>query len=238
MLLDLVIVMPVYNEEACIVPVAKSWYSVLSHLNINFLIMILNDGSTDSTSEALAVFKNNKCIEVINKKNGGHGPTILMGYRKAIQLSKWVFQCDSDNEMKADYFSILWEKRAKFDALFGLRKGRNQNISRKFISAFSRITINMLFGKGVTDVNTPFRLIRTNILKQIVGQIPDDTFAPNIIISGVLSKTRLRIYEHPVPHVTRKTGEVSIVKLKLWRFVVKSFWQTLFCRPVINSINK
>lgn len=237
MLLDLAVVMPVYNEEACIVDVVKSWHSVLSHLNINFRIIILNDGSNDSTAEALVIFASDDRIEVINKENSGHGPTILFGYQKSVQLAKWVFQCDSDNEMKSDYFPCLWKERQKFDALFGVRDDRNQNLGRKFISACSRITVRFLFGAGVTDVNTPYRLIRANILKQIVDQIPDDTFAPNVIISGVLSKAGLRIYEHPVPHENRKTGEASIVKWKLWRSAVKAFWQTFFFRPVINVIN-
>ena len=234
MLLDLAIVMPVYNEEACIVDVIRSWYSALSRLNIDFRIIILNDGSTDGTKESLAVFKSDDRIEVTNKRNSGHGPTILMGYRKAVQLARWVFQCDSDDEMKADYFPDLWEKRAEFDALFGVRKGRSQNLIRRFISTCSRLSVRLLFGTGVTDVNTPYRLIRANTLKEIVYQIPDDTFAPNVIISGTLSKAKLRVYEHPVPHESRMTGEVSIVKWKLWQSAVKSFWQTLSCRPVIK----
>lgn len=233
---NLAVVMPVYNEEACIVNVVKSWLSVLSRLNIHFRLIVLNDGSTDGTKDALAVFNNDGRIEVVNKKNTGHGPTILLGYWLAVQVAHWVFQCDSDDEMKADYFPPLWEKRSKFDALFGIRRGRAQNIGRKLISWWSRITVRLVFGKGVTDVNTPYRLIRGNILRHIVEQIPDYIFAPNVIISGALSKAGLRIYEHPVPHEDRRTGTVSIVKWKLWKSAMRSFWQTLSCRPVVRVI--
>ncbi len=236
MSIDLALVMPVYNEEACIVDVIKSWNAVLSRLNINFQMIILNDGSIDGTRDVLTVFNNYEHIKIYNKENSGHGPTLLFGYKKAVHRAKWVFQCDSDDEMKADYFPYLWEKRETFDALFGIRESRDQNVSRKFISACSRFTIRFLFGVGVTDVNTPYRLIRSKYLKQIVNQIPDNTFAPNVIISGALSKANLRIYERLVPHENRKTGEVSIVKWKLWKSVIKSFWQTLFCHPIIESI--
>ncbi len=237
MSLDLAVVMPVYNEEECIVKVLESWLDVLSDLGMKFQIIVVNDGSSDSTQEALQVFNNDNRIEVINKTNSGHGPTILMGYRESVKLADWTFQCDSDDEMKPDYFSSLWEKREQYDALFGLRTDRDQNLSRKFISICSRALVHLLFGTGVTDVNTPYRLIHSNILEQIVCQIPPDNFAPNVIISGALLKHKLCIYEHPVPHKNRKTGKVSIVKWKLWKSVVKAFCQTLFCRPTLKDIN-
>lgn len=234
MAIDLAVVMPVYNEDACIVHVVRSWCLVLSDLKINFRLLVFNDGSTDNTQEALSIFKNDSRIEIINKENSGHGPTILMGYKKAVEIAQWVFQCDSDDEMKAEFFPLLWEKRIQFDALFGMRAGREQNISRKIISACSRITIRFLFGTGVSDVNTAYRLMRAPILKQVIQTIPDDTFAPNVIISGCCSKAGIRIFEYPIPMESRKTGNVSIVKWKLWKVAIKSFIQTLCCHPVIN----
>lgn len=233
-LLDLAVVMPIYNEEACIVNVIKSWLSILNSLNINYCIIALNDGSTDNTEKVLAIFEDNNSVDLINKNNSGHGPTILMGYKKAVEIAEWVFQCDSDDEMKADYFPFLWEKREDFDALFGTRRGRIQNLSRKVISACSRLTVRILYGKGVTDVNTAYRLISAKILKKIVTQIPDDVFAPNVIISGVICKAGMRIYEYPVPMEFRKTGSVSIVKWKLWKSAIKALFQTLFYHPTID----
>jgi len=231
--LDLTLVMPVYNEEACISDVIRSWDKMLSGLKISYQMIILNDGSKDGTKDVLASFNDNDHIQVINKDNSGHGPTILLGYRKAVKVSTWTFQCDSDDEMKADYFPYLWDNREQFDALFGIRKDRKQSVGRKILSVCARITVRLLFGAGVTDVNTPYRLIRSDILKRIIEQIPDDTFAPNVIISGALSKARVRIYEHDVPYEHRRTGQVSIMKWKLWKATLKSFWQTLACRPVI-----
>ena len=92
----------------------------------------------------------------------------------------------------------------------------------------------MLFGKGVQDVNTPYRLMRAAILKQIVEQIPAGTFAPNVIISGAVAQAGLRICNLPVPHQGRRTGSVSIVKWKLWQAAFRSFRQTLQCRPKVS----
>ena len=229
--MDLALVMPIYNEEACIVQVVGAWRDTLARLGISFRILALNDGSKDGTQAALAKLAGDDRIEVINKANSGHGPTILTGYAKAIELADWVFQCDSDDEISPDAFPELWRRRAAYDALFGIRTGRTQSLARKIISAASRITVRILFGGGVIDVNVPYRLVRTEMLARILPQIPSDTFAPNVIIAGTLARGGARIYNCQVRHEGRKTGTVSIMKWKLWRVAFRAFRQTLRCRP-------
>jgi dolichol-phosphate mannosyltransferase len=228
---ELAMVMPVYNEEACIDHVVSSWYQELLGLNINFVMLVLNDGSRDGTESKLAQFAGNDHIKIINKKNSGHGPTILQGYHMGVDLAEWIFQTDSDDEMKPEHFKELWNRRKDYDALFGFRQGREQSFSRSFISFVSRQTVGIIFGKGVLDVNTPYRLVRSTLLKKIIKQIPDDSFAPNVMISGALAKGSVRIYNHPVPHEGRRTGSASIVRWKLWKSSMISFLQTLKCHP-------
>jgi glycosyltransferase involved in cell wall biosynthesis len=234
MSLDLALVMPVCNEEGCIAEVLNSWLGILGGLGIRFKMIVLNDGSKDGTKGVLAGFAHDDRIEVVNKSNSGHGPTILMGYHRAVETADWVFQCDSDNEMSAGHFPALWGKREGCDAVFGIRTGRVQNAARRLISAVSRLTVRAFFGRGIADVNTPYRLMRAGLLNEIIAQIPDDTFAPNVIISGTLARARARILTHPVPHQGRRSGKASIVKWKLWKSAVRAFCQTACCRPTVR----
>lgn len=176
---SLAVVMPVYNEADCIVEVVQSWIDTLQRLGISFCLIALNDGSKDTTQQRLEAFASDSRVVAINKQNAGHGPTILQGYGMAVDIAPWVFQCDSDNEMHAEHFSTLWNRRDQYDALFGVRSGRKQQADRKVISFVSRAVIRMFFGRGVVDVNTPYRLMRSCYLQQIIAQIPRDTFAPD-----------------------------------------------------------
>lgn len=221
------LVMPVYNEEACIAPVVASWRDMLLALRLDFVILVLNDGSQDGTARALEAFEGDPRVRVVNKPNEGHGPTITRGYRIAVEEAVWVFQCDSDDEMKPAHFKKLWDRRFKYDALFGVRAHRQQEPARRLLSAGSRLAVRLVFGRGVRDVNTPYRLLRSSALKAIVRAIPDDTFAPNILISGVFSKRRNRIYNTFVPHENRKTGTASLTSSKVWKVAAKSLRQTL-----------
>ena len=224
---ELIVVMPVYNEAECIGAVLDDWCAALNDLNIDFEILALNDGSTDETAFVLATDQNGERVTVINKANSGHGPTILQGYRDAVQRAEWVFQIDSDDEMKPRAFPNFWRRRQNYDAIFGVRVAREQDGARHFLSAGSRATVKFLYGRGVRDVNVPYRLMHADILKPIVAAIPDETFAPNIIISGVMGKRRRRVLNLPVLHENRKTGTGSLTSSKVWKVAARALWQTL-----------
>jgi len=228
MKVNLTVVIPVYNEDEIIETVINDWSQQLQKLELSFEIRIYNDGSKDNT---LSVLRNlerlNSNLIVIDKKNSGHGPTILQGFRDACESSEWIFHVDSDNEMPATFFNVLWENNSSYDFLIGMRANREQKLSRKIISLISRITVWLFYGKGVYDVNSPYRLMRTSCFKELFNEIPVDTFAPNLIISGYAGLKKLRIFQTEVPHYNRKTGEVSIKHLKLLKSAFKSYRQTI-----------
>jgi dolichol-phosphate mannosyltransferase len=227
---DVTVVMPVYNEEACINEVIDDWKAALDKLQISYNLLILNDGSRDNTAGELGKQQGNPNVTVINKENSGHGPTILTGYHLAVENAGWVFQVDSDNEMRAEHFQKLWNERHGFDAVFGIRSARDQALPRRIISAISRMAVNLCYGRGVQDVNCPFRLMRATTLKKALQHIPADTFAPNIAIAGLFVFTRRSVKNIAVPHSNRQTGEVSIKKWKLFKAAMKSFLQTIRIR--------
>lgn len=225
---ELALIMPVYNEEGAIKNVLEKWDKTLSDLHIDYKIFAYNDGSKDKTGEILKeISSEHENIIAINKENSGHGPTILKGYRDNAEEFEWIFQIDSDDEMKEDSFHKLWENRENYDFLIGIRDGREQVLSRKIISAVSRMCIRIFYGKGVWDVNSPYRLMKTAKFKDVYFKIPSDTFAPNVIISGYCARKHLKFYETPVPCGIRETGEVSIKHFKLLKAAAKSFLQTI-----------
>lgn len=231
------VVMPVYNEAQCIAEVLEDWRGVLKNLGERWRLLAINDGSRDDTTAAMAPFAGQDGFEIIHKPNSGHGPTILMGYRLAAADSEWVFQIDSDNEMKARDFRNVWDMRQDCDALVGIRQDRDQPISRRMISAVSRLTVRVLYGKGVQDVNCPFRLMRSSMLKRLLAAIPEDTFAPNVALSGLMVRAGAVIRNVPIPHEPRRTGEVSIKRWKLLRSAARSWVQTLMIRCRGSSCN-
>lgn len=230
----LCVVMPVYNEREAIGGVLTEWCAALDALEADYVIRPYNDGSKDDSlvvmrakAEELNVDGRFR-VDVRDKPNGGHGHTILIGYREAAADGfEWVFQIDSDDEMGPEKFGELWSRRMSFDFLVGIRDGRVQQLPRKIISFVSRLCVRVFYGKSVWDVNTPYRLMRTSAFRDFYGRIPLTTFAPNVILSGLAARYHLRCFETCVPQHNRMTGEVSIRKWKLFKLAARSFGQTI-----------
>jgi hypothetical protein len=103
-------------------------------------------------------------------------------------------------------------------------------VSRRVISSAAGIVVRMLYGGGVSDVNCPYRLMRSDFFRDTFSQMEINTFAPNVIISGVACKNNYRTLEIPVSYSQRTTGEVSIRRFKLLRGAFKGLWQTIMFR--------
>jgi glycosyltransferase involved in cell wall biosynthesis len=218
--------MPVYNEAAVIAEVIGAWLRELTRLGIDFEFLAYDDGSRDETGSILAgLAEHQPDLVVTSQPNVGHGPTIFRGYREA--RGDWVFQVDSDDEMSADHFGVLWRQRGDHDLILGRRQHRDSPLARRIITAASRFTVWALFGHAVRDVNAPYRLIRRDALVPILSRIPPSAFAPNVIMSGLAARDRLRVREVWVPHRGRRTGTVSIVKWRLWKAAARAFGQTV-----------
>lgn len=225
---ELALVMPVYNEEEILENVINDWTNVFEGLDIDFEILAYNDGSKDKSLEILRKnAENNSRLIVRDKKNSGHGPTILQGYRDCVENYEWIFQTDSDNELGAEGFVELWKNRCDYDFLIGKRFYKNRDASRKIISNVAKIITRILCGKGVSDVNCPYRLMKTSVFKDLFLKIESDTFSPNIIVSGFVNRNNIKFFEIPVEWKNRSTGTVSIQKMKLFKSAAKAFFQTI-----------
>ena len=187
LLKDVAVVIPVFNEEKLIGECINEWLNVLDSVNLNYEILIIDDGSSDATISIVERYGDNQNIQLIIKQNEGHGPTILAGYKRAVGIAEWVFQADSDNEISPNQFSALWSRRQGQDAVIAWRQGRDQTTVRRLVTFFARVTTKVLFRCHLRDVNIPFRLIRSETLTILLEKIPSDTFAPNIALSGALS---------------------------------------------------
>tara|TARA_B100000902_G_scaffold29563_1_gene35534 strand:- start:18021 stop:18734 length:714 start_codon:yes stop_codon:yes gene_type:complete len=227
LLKDVAVVIPVFNEEKLIGECIDKWLDVLDSVNLNYEILIIDDGSSDATISIVERYEDNQNIQIIIKQNEGHGPTILAGYKIAVGIAEWVFQADSDNEISPNQFSALWSRRQGQDAVIAWRQGRNQTTVRRLVTFFARVATKVLFRCHLRDVNTPFRLFRSETLTILLERIPSDTFAPNIALSGALSLMHYQVEECPVVFNERIVGESSLSNLGALRKGGRAFLELI-----------
>lgn len=224
---ELSVVMPVYNEEGSIEAVAAEWVGELTRLGIDYELRLYDDGSRDGTGAILTkLAAANDRIVAQTHANRGHGPTIMRGYAEA--RGTWVFQTDSDGEMPASGFDELWRRRDAYDLLVGSRGGRRIAFTRFLLTFGSRAIVALAFGRGVRDVNAPFRLMRGAWLRErVLPYVPENTAVPNIAICGIAARSQARVFETSVPYVTRRTGRSSINLGRAVRLATRGVSETL-----------
>ncbi|MGE0451355.1 MAG: glycosyltransferase family 2 protein [Vicinamibacterales bacterium] len=223
---ELSVVMPVYNEAGNIGPVVLSWLEELDRLEIDYELRAYDDGSRDDTLSILRrIARGHPQLIALHHQNIGHGRTISRGYRES--RSEWVFQIDSDGEMGPEPFAELWAVREHYDLLLGCRGNRQTSLARRVISRGSRLVVRTLFGGGLWDVNTPYRLVRSRTLAWMLPSIPPDAFAPNVMMTGLARLGGLRIHQQWIAHQPRRSGTSSIAGFSQWAVAARCTAETL-----------
>ena len=211
------IIVPVYNEEEIILDIISKGLKFVKKYKAK--IIVINDGSKDSTKKKLDKIKSKKIL-IFNKKNEGHGKTIIFGYKKAIKMkTDYILQIDSDDQIPFEEFEKLIKYKNKYDFVIGNRNNRDDPLSRILISLFMKIMIFLLFGKYVIDPNCPLRIMKTTFLKTIINKI-SFSIVPNILIS-VFAKKRNSLKSVNIKHKKRYTGK-SYNFIKLFKLCILS----------------
>ena len=220
---ELMIVMPVYNEQASVRKVVLEWFHEVENWTEDFIFLAINDGSHDGTAGILLRLREQlgPRFEILDQANRGHGQSCLAGYHEACRRGvPYVFQIDSDGQCDPQYFFRFWREREKFDVIYGHRVHREDGWRRVIASHVLRATLLLSARVNCVDANVPYRLIRTTGLEAILRQIPEDFFLANVALSVLLR--RISSYRHgliPIKFRERYGGEPSV---RLGRFGAKA----------------
>jgi len=190
----LVIVIPVYNEEKQLPGLLRDWLPLFKATALSYKVILIDDGSKDNSLSLLKTLQaNDPALSVHSQPNAGHGAAILNGYRMAGE-AEWVFQIDSDHQFEPAAFRQLWDQREGYDLLLAERKEKNASLPRQCISAVSKGIVYAFYGRRIRDANSPYRLMRGQFLKEALKKIPENSFAPNILLSAWFLAKKSRIF--------------------------------------------
>jgi dolichol-phosphate mannosyltransferase len=239
--LELVVVIPAYNEEACIRQVVSNWISGIANIipKDHFKLLIINDGSKDKTGlildELSCEYPN---LIAKHQLNGGHGNAIYNGYQMAVEMNPaFVFQTDSDDQFDPKDFHHFWEKRHASNFVLGYREVRHDDPFRLLITRILKLSLLFIYGTYIHDANIPFRLVKTDFLRKLLNALPKQIpFAPNIFLAVLAKKAGEKLFDISVLHKERETGEVSIRHMKLLKVCWQSFKELARFRFELNRM--
>ncbi len=215
----LFIIIPAYNEQENIKQVVTDWYEVVKDHGEDSRLVVIDDGSRDSTYRILQdLAKERPQLTALTKENTGHGATLLYGYRYALDNgADYVFQTDSDGQTLPSEFEPFWIARNKYDVSIGYRNKRRDGLSRILVTKVLRLVVYICFRVYVLDANTPYRLMSASTLRENLRYIPDDFFLTNVALSAIYKKKREKVHFIPISFRPRQGGSNSINIIKIFK---------------------
>lgn len=179
------IIIPCYNEELVIDDTYKRVTDVLIENNIDYEIIFINDGSSDSTLEKLLNFsKINNSVKIIDfSRNFGHQPAVTAGINNCTGDIAIIIDADLQDPPELFPEMIKIYKETDANIVYGLRKSRDkETIFKKATAKFFYRLLN-----SMSDVRFPvdtgdFRLIDRKVINTF-----NDLNERNKYIRGLIS---------------------------------------------------
>jgi glycosyltransferase involved in cell wall biosynthesis len=221
------IVLPAYNEEGAL----RHTVAKLQALPDQFEILIVNDGSTDRTSQIaqeLTRTSRLKLFAIDLPINGGIGVAVQTGYLFAEKEARYhfVIQFDADGQHDAASIIKLVEEceRRGLDSCIGSRflgqgEGFRSTFTRRLGIRFLAYLISTIAGTRVTDPTSGFRCVGPRAWKSFAQRYPDDYPEPESLYWCI--RNRLKVGEIPVVMYQRQGGVSSIRALRPAYYMVK-----------------
>jgi len=196
------VIIPAYNEESLIFDTLNSVPDYIDK------IIIINDGSTDSTKEKIENFIDERLIFVNHKKNMGVGYAIISGYEESLKNDIDItIVMDGDGQMDPKYIPDLIEPiiRDDYDYVKGNRLvNKNYRHGMSKWRQFGNIILSFLtkISSGYWHINDPqnaFTAISNKTLKKIDFQSLYPRYGyPNHLLS-ILNVNNCKVINVPIP---------------------------------------
>jgi len=221
---ELSVVIPAYNEGACIYNNILTTIKILERFVQMFEIIIVNDGSKDNTKEEIErVMRCDDRIHIVSSEhNHGKGSAIIAGISEA--HGDYIAFVDADLEIDPEQLEGFLTKmlEEKKDIIIGCKFHKDSEIEypfkRKVMSMGYYIMLLVLFQLNVKDTQTGLKLFKSEAIKPIAHLIRTAGFAYDIEILAAAHRRGCSIGQMPVKVVyVREKGSRRIGKMDVLR---------------------
>ncbi len=225
------VLIPAYNEERTIEQVLEA----LRALPIEKQIIVVNDGSTDGTYDALERLREVYQLTVVHcEENGGKGCAIRNGLPH-VQGEAVVIQ-DADMELSPMDLSELLKPLEQEDiqVVYGSRflNGRGNASIHNFIANRVLATYtNLLYGCHITDESTGYKAFSADLITRLNLTCEGFEFCPEV--TAKILRAGYCIHEVPVSYFPRTKKEGK--KLRFWSDGFFAAWTLLKYRFISKT---
>ncbi|HEY6322575.1 MAG TPA: glycosyltransferase family 2 protein [Thermoanaerobaculia bacterium] len=229
---EISLVIPVYNEEPNLAPLAGEIRRTMQALGRPYEVLLVDDGSTDGSLAAMIrLASQDPAVRVIRQpRNAGQSAALDAGFRHARGAIVVTLDADLQND-PADIPLLLARLAGSggsgasagsaesgasggaCDVVCGVRMGRRDGWVRRLSSGIANAVRNRLTHESVTDVGCTLRACRAEYLRRIPAWKGMHRFLPTL-----LRMEGARIAEVGVSHRPRRFGKPKYnIRNRIWR---------------------
>ena len=204
------VVLPAYNEAAVIADTVHHVEEVLRGLAADFEIIVVDDGSHDSTPDVLAELQAadpTLHLRVVrHAHNAGYGAALASGFDASTR--ELIFFTDGDKQFDVRELGVFLSRMTpSVDMVIGFRAKRADPPLRRVNAWGWKQLVNFLFGYTARDVDCAFKLFRGRVWRQLRVHSRGATFSAELLIKA--RRAGFQILELPVHHYPRPAGQAT-----------------------------
>jgi glycosyltransferase involved in cell wall biosynthesis len=198
------VVVPLYNEESVVDELYQRLTRVMKQLGGSYELVLVEDGSADSTLEKLKEIaeKDEHVVVVGLRRNFGQTPALAAGFD--CSRGEVIVSMDGDLQHLPEEIPAFLEKIEEgYDVVSGWREKRVDNlIMRKIPSRAANWLASKISGVDIHDFGTTFKAYKRQIIQdlRLYGEM-------HRFIPALVSSSGAKIIEIPIKNIERQAGK-------------------------------
>src|SRR4030095_706912 len=206
---QLTVVIPVYNEAEALPYFIEGLTAFCRERD--WMIILINDGSKDSTAEILKHYSGNENVKIFHHKlNRGYGGALKTGIINV--TTRYCVTIDADGQHNLQDVELMFQKiiATEADLIVGNRKGNSSlRFHREFGKSIIRSVAKVLMPLNVHDINSGMKMYDSELAKRYIRICPDSMAFSDVITLTFIYQRNL-VLEMPIKINQRMAGKSKI----------------------------
>lgn len=198
---DYSLILPVKDEEESLQALIEEIEQAMLGLSNRWELIAIDDGSIDGSGSLLKDMAQSKSYLRVATLDRNYGQSTAFAAGFDLARGTWIITMDADGQNDPADIPQLIELSASHDLVCGIRRRRQDTLSKRWISYLSNAVRSRLCHDGVSDTGCSLKLIKREAIRELPWFHGAHRFIPALFVMK-----GFKIAQVPVNHRARSKG--------------------------------